>query len=76
MIDADKQEKLKLLVTLIRSYSDGEISAEEAAAICRAAAEMLHQLMPMARRWYVRMALHSGKTALHEAAHYFEELIK
>lgn len=74
MIDSDKQEQLKLLVTLIRSLADQEISAHEAAILCRSAADILQQITPKVNRWFVRVALHSGKTALMEAAHYFEGL--
>ena len=70
----EHQEQLKLLVTLIRSLADREITAHEAAVLCRAAAELLATVRPKVKKWYIKLVIHSAVTGLGEASDYFEEL--
>ncbi len=74
MIDQTHQEQLKLLVTLIRSLADREITAHEAAILCRAASDLLVAVRPKVKRWYIKLIIHSAVTGLHEAADYFDEI--
>jgi len=70
----EHQEQLKLLVTLIRSLADREITAHEAGILCRAAAELLATVRPKVKKWYIKLVIHSAVTGLGEASDYFEEL--
>jgi len=76
MIDGTHKEQLHLLATLVRSLADKEITPSEAKILCVAAADLLTQIMPMAKRWYIRFGIHSARTALIEASVYFETLEK
>jgi len=70
----EHQEQLKLLVTLIRSLADREITAHEAGILCRAAAELLATVRPKVKKWYIKLVIHSAVTGLGEASDYFEEM--
>ena len=70
----EHQEQLKLLVTLIRTLADREITAHEAGVLCRAAAELLATVRPKVKKWYIKLVIHSAVTGLGEASDYFEEL--
>ena len=70
----EHQEQLKLLVTLIRSLADREITSHEAGILCSAAAELLATVRPKVKKWYIKLVIHSAVTGLGEASDYFEEL--
>jgi len=78
MIDQDQKDTIKLLIGAVKAIQDKEIDSEEAVILCQLSANLLEKIIPLVSQhrlsWVFRASIYGARSALFEAAAFFENM--